>query len=366
MNVEERVLTALRCEQPDRVPILMYLNPYVEDWYSHLPTYANVLSATKQYADVVFNWNFAAPLMFTAGERWIEQRDLGNGQVEQILHTPDGPISEIVRLGWRGRQVIKRWIRTVQDAERTLSIPYVPHKPDLETFFATRTRLEGLAVAQATFGEPIALANWIDERSLARWCAKDRGLVRRLLDAALERIADGLRTCLDAGVGPIYALSGGRTNGVALSSAADFEEFVVAYDRRLVELIHGYDGTAVILQDIGKVAPVLDLVGKIGMDGLCVFEPPLGGDCSLTEAKLRIGDRFCLIANLPYEELARGSAAQMERLLDNALAIGAPGGGFALSPCVLPRDGDLSERAAANLVRYLEMAHQRVGYPLQV
>ena len=44
MNTEQRVLTALRREQPDRVPVFVYLNPYVEAWYTREPSYADLRS----------------------------------------------------------------------------------------------------------------------------------------------------------------------------------------------------------------------------------------------------------------------------------------------------------------------------------
>jgi len=365
-EVEQRVLTALRCEQPDRVPVLVDLNPYVEEWYTHLPSYADVLSAVERYADVVFNWRFPAPFMFTAAVRWIEQRDLGSNQVEQIIHTPDGPITEVVRTGWRERDVVKRWIRTVEDAERALSMPYVPVEPDLETFFDTKARLAGKIVAQVTFREPIAVADWIDERSLATWCADQRNLVRRLLDAAFERIAGGLRACLRAGVGPIYALTRCRSAALEVLSSEDFAEVVVEYDRRLVELIRAYEGVYVILPAGGKVKPVVERLSTVGMNALTVIDPPLDGDYGLAELKRRIGDRVCLIAGLPYEELQRSNPARIEQSVRQALAAGGAGGGFMLSPCAPPRVRDLSDQASANLIHYLKTACRTGRYPIGV
>jgi hypothetical protein len=45
MSVEQRVLTALQCGQPDRVPVFLYLNPYTPSWYSNEPSYRAVLKA---------------------------------------------------------------------------------------------------------------------------------------------------------------------------------------------------------------------------------------------------------------------------------------------------------------------------------
>ena len=41
---------------------------------------------------------------------------------------------------------------------------------------------------------------------------------------------------------------------------------------------------------------------------------------------------------------------------------GAPGGGFILSPCASPYERQLPEKTAANLIRYLEAAHEYGRY----
>ncbi len=363
---QQRVLTALRCGQPDRVPVLVHINPYVEDWYTYVPSYADALSAANGFGDVVFNWDLPAPFMFTAGERWIEQRDLGGGRIEQIIHTPDGPLTEVAHRGWRERDVIKRWIQTADDADRALSMPYVPIRPDLSDFLNTASRLAGRAVSQVTFCEPIALADWIDEGTLATWRKSERGLLRQLLDTAFERLADGLRTCLDAGAGPLYVSRRGRLSGLEHLPLTDIEELIVGYARRLVELIHAYEGTVVIWQGGGRIGPLLDVLPSIGMDGLTVVDPPLSGDCDLHQLKACIGDRACIVASLPYDELARASTDRIGGLIRAVLQAGARGGGLILSPCAALQRRDLPEKVSENLVYYLETAHRLGRYPIQI
>jgi len=366
MDVEQRVLAVLRGEQPDRVPVLMHFNPYVEDWYTYLPVFADVLPAAERYADVVFDWSFPAPLMFTAAARWIEQHDLGGGQVEQIIHTPDGPLTEVVRTGLREQPPLKRWIQTVDDAERALSMPYVSPKPDLDRFLETTRRLGGRVITRATFRDPIALADWIDDRTFAAWRVERRDLIRRLLDAAFERIADGLRTCLEAGVGPVYVLNRCQPGLLRTLSDKDVEEFVLDYDRRLVEIVHDYPDRYVALGAPNQHASLLESLVAVGMDGLRVVDPPPRGECGLAEMKRLIGDRVCLIATLSAEELSGVQADQIDALVRRTLADGAAGARFMLLPCPLPGARDLNERAADNLIEYLKAAHRLGAYPLQI
>lgn len=360
---EQRVLTALSRRQPDRVPVLAYMNPYVRDWYSYLPSLADALAAIRQYCDVVYNWRVPAPLMFTAGERWIEQRDLGGDQTEQIIHTPDGPITEVVQGTWRERKVVKRWIQATEDVDRVLSMPHVPPRLDVDTFRATRARLAKRAVAQATFRGLTCLVDWIDERAMATWCADDRGLVRRLIGVAYERIANGLRRCLEAGVGPVYAIDAGRFHRLPAVRHADLGALVLDYERRLVELVHTHDGMYVIPEGPAPRTAELDDLCAIGMDGLTLADPPVSGDADLAAVKARLGDRVCLISTLAHDELAGASGAQIRQLVRSAVDSAASGGGLILNPCALPQKCDLSEQATNNLIAYIEAAHELGQYP---
>ena len=365
MTVEQRVLTALRCEQPDRVPVFIYVNPYAEDlWYSSDPSYRDLLRATRHYADVIYDWGFPSGFFHSAAPLERESRQLSNGDTEHTVHTPSGALTSITRSDWHGGGTIKRWITEPEDVERILSIPYEPARPDLGVFLQAREQGKETWVSQVTFGDPICISGMIDEAVLAIWTIEHRDLIRCMLDVALERILCELDYCLKSGVGPIYYFNGPEYALPPLMSPNDFQEFVVEYDRRLVDLVHSYAGNYTILHSHGKVSHSLEAFADIGTDGLNVLEPPPIGDTDLADAKNRIGDRVCLIGNIQYDDIARGSEGEVERLVAEAIGQGAPGGGFILSPCAYPYERPLPANVSRNLVRYLEIGHEYGGYPL--
>jgi len=271
----------------------------------------------------------------------------------------------VSRKDWRGGGLVKRWITTVDDVERALSIPYVPPRPDLSPFFAERERLKGRAVAQVTFSDPICCAVWIAEETLAIWTLEERPLLKRFLDAMFQRVLDHLRYCLDNGVGPVYYFNGPEYALPPLMSPRDFDEFVVEYDRELIRVVHSYPGTYTIIHSHGRVNNFLERFVAIETDGLNVLEPPPIGDVILVDAKRRVGERMCLIGNIQYDDLARGSADEIEALVRDAIRQGGPGGGFILSPCASPYERPLPPKAARNLIHYLKMGRKYGTYPLQ-
>ena len=315
MTTEQRVLAALRREQPDRVPVSLFLNPWGDAWYNRDPSYAAVLDACEEYEDVVFDWGFPQGLFFTAATPATERRDLGCGRTETVWHTPAGPLTTVSQADWRGGGLVRRWITEVEDVERALSIPYVAPRPDLSPFLAERDRLKGRAVAQVTFSDPICSAGWFAEETLACWTIEERPLLKRFLDAMFERVLDQIRWCLESDLGSIYYFNGPEYALPPLMSPRDFDEFVVEYDRELVRLIHSYPGRYTILHSHGRVNRFLERFAEVGTDGLNVLEPPPMGDVILANAKRRIGDRVCLIGNIQYDDLARGSKDQVEALV---------------------------------------------------
>jgi len=363
MTTEERVLTALRCEQADRAPVFLYLNPYSDAWYVHDSSYAEVLRACEEYEDIVYDWGFPSGFFCTVAKMESYTRGLGNGLTEHIRITPAGELSTITKADWRGQGTVKRWVTTPVDVERILSIPYMPPLPDLAAFMATRAQLSPRCVAQVTFADPICVAGGLlDEETIAIWTIKERDLLRQLLDTCLERLLDQLRFCLDNGLGPIFYFNGPEYALPPLMSPNDFEEFVVDYDTKLVELVHSYPGRYVIIHSHGKVNNFLERFAAIGMDGLNVLEPPPIGDTILADAKRRIGDRVCLIGNIQYDDLARGSKDYIERLVAEAIGQGAPGGGFILSPCASPYERPLPSKASENFIHYLRMGRKYGRY----
>ena len=365
ITVENRVLAALRCEQADRAPVFIYLNPYVDGaWYSNDPSYADVLQACRDYADVIYDWSFPSGFFHTAAPIDKESRPLPNGDTEHILHTPSGTITSISRSDWRGVRKIKRWITEPEDVERILSIPYVPAWPDVSPILKARAHGKDIWVTQATFSDPICIAGMVDEVVMAIWTIEHRDLIRRMLDVALERILDEVEYCLKNGVGPIYYFNGPEYALPPLMSPEDFREFVVEYDKKLVELVHSYPGNYTIIHSHGKVGQFLEDFAAIGTDGLNVLEPPPIGDTDLADAKNRIGDRVCLIGNIQYDDIARGTREDIERLVVKAIEQGGPGGGFILSPCAYPYERPLPEKASRNIIHYLKMGHKYGRYPL--
>jgi hypothetical protein len=363
MTIEQRVLTALRCEQPDRVPVFLYLDPHADDeWYSDDPSYADLLEVCGSHSDVVRKWGFPDPFLHLIASQEQQERTLPDGNIECTIHTPRGPLTSVTRKSWRGQGFIKRWITEPRDVTRLLSIPYVPVRPDISTVVQARAESGNRWVVQAMCPDPICIAELVDESVMAVWTIERRDLIRELLSVSFERIMETLDYCLAGGVGPIYLFYGPEFALPPLMSPRDFDEFAMDYDTQLVERVHSYPGNYTIIHSHGKISGFLERFAATGTDGLNTLEPPPIGDTILADAKKRIGDRVCLIGNIQYDDIARGTHAEIEQLVKQSISEGAPGGGFCLSPCAAPYESPLPSLASRNFIHYLKMGREHGQY----
>jgi hypothetical protein len=71
---------------------------------------------------------------------------------------------------------------------------------------------------------------------------------------------------------------------------------------------------------------------------------------------------MCLIGNIQYEDLAAASLDEVEGLVREAIAQGAPGGGFILSLCAAPYEVPLPAKTARNMIAMLRFASELGEY----
>ena len=372
MNSEQRLIATLKGEQTDRVPILAWLNPLAPRWATGIRPgvdpdeagYRDVLDACLEYADLIQDWYFPGGFFNTAWD--VEQRSerLGPERIRHTIRTRKGELTSVVQ-DRPGGGFEKHWVTCVEDAERVLSIPYVPSRPSLAEFLETRERLRGRSTGQVTVGDPVCSLSVINPQLRSLWTRTERDLLVEMMDISFERIMAQLDYLLENDVGPIYYINGPEYAIPPLMSPADFEEFVVRYDREMVAKIHE-NGKLTHIHCHGRVNRFLERFVEIGTDSLNPLEPPPLGDVVLSDAKRRVGERMCLIGNIQYEDLAAGSLEQVEDMVRDSIAQGAQGGGFILSLCASPYEVPLPVKTARNMIAMLRLAREYGEYPITV
>ena len=311
MTGYERFMTALRREQPDRVPVweLIVNKPVIEALCGDISYFdfveAEDLDGVTVFEDFrIAKWHDANTYDDEWGITWREA-DIG------IPYRIDGPI------------------HTEADLET-----YTPPDPD------TDYRLQTLAEAVERFkGQRAIVFLSHDAFEFSHYL---RGMDSLLMDYILQpEVAHHLaRVIMDykkrvmeraVAVGADVLLTGDdyAYRQAPIMSPEHFREFVLPYLQAAVDLAHA-GGLPFIKHTDGNLWPILDMIVDTGIDCLDPLEPIAGMD--IGEVKRRYGDRIAVAGNVDCGELlSRGTPQEVGEAVKETLAKGAVGGGHILA-----------------------------------
>jgi len=139
--------------------------------------------------------------------------------------------------------------------------------------------------------------------------------------------------------------------GAGFISRGMYREFVVPYERRVVDAIHDF-GIPAYTHTCGAIGDRLDLMAETGLDGIDTLDPPPLGTVDLARAKAEFGTRLFFKGNLDaVNEMLYADDARFQQAVVERLRIGQPGSGYILSSAcsVAPRVSPERLRRLADL-----------------
>jgi uroporphyrinogen decarboxylase len=312
MNSVERVHCALRGEQPDRVPVVEFV---VDEKVARA-----AVPGCRDVADCMDQLGFDA---VGCGARFATVLTHPDGSYVDEWGVTYRPSAEAVAHPMRGV------IETMADAEA-----YTPPNPDAPG------RLGLLPDLVARYKGRRAIC--FHHRAAFMWAAylldMDRILAGFLIEPELtelvmDKVLDAnmgvVRRAIQAGAEVIVLGDDYAHNHGPMMSPAVFEQFILPRLTRMTEMIHD-EGALCIKHSDGYLYPLLDMIIASGPDGLNPIEPAAGMDLATT--KKLIGDRVCLVGNIDCGDLLpHGTVEEVREAVRQAIADGAPGGGYMLS-----------------------------------
>ena len=367
MTSRERLMTAYRGEQPDRVPVRVWA---VDDLTKPIhPSYAPVIAAAQAKTDLVTGWDIPgqpSPVRVTVEER---PSRLVEFEEEVITwHTPAGPVTRINAFNRAGKPgyCMKHQIESVEDAKRVMSIPFVPPAGDTRGFEERVRQIGDRGVVMTGVSHPMyVVQDRLGPELFAIWSIEERDLLHEMIQMELERTMATLRYKLERGIGPLYAYVGPEVCIPPSQSVRDFEEFVVRYDQQWIDLIHEFGGI-VWCHSHGNMKRVLEGFIEAGNDVLQPLEPPPWGDIELADIKRQAAGRIVLEGNIEKHELYTSTPEEMRERVRQAILDAGEGGGFVLCPSAgLQEWPTCDERTVQNFLAYIEAGRDYGKYPLK-
>lgn len=353
MNSAERLMTVFRRGTPDRVPVTswlslklleqitgqaprQFLTRFVEDPGGSIISIQEnlgldpIILTFSELEDEVIDWSRRFlrwdPAAF---ENWrveieVGEKDEDAAIVRRKITTPEGTLTSAYRRERYQKWALEHLVKTEDDLE-LLKFRPDPKYLDVSPLADYVRRVGNRAVVLHNFPgvwyeacsvrDLVSVSTDIYERPewLKRYIAELGEYLLKLLDRVL-----------DSGVQVI--LLDESWVGVGLSGSV-FNEFILPYDKKLVELAH-QRGALVDYHNCGRVKAVLEGMADTGADVLEPLQPlALNGNTSLAEAKARVGKRMALYGGFNERVLMSDNLddvrAEVRRCIDEA---GANGG----------------------------------------
>lgn len=371
MTSRERLLALLRGEPTDRIGVsLMGVRVFTPWWMANRHrSYAPLVERVRRHGDVLSGIGLETGFFGTAAPLEIHKRaELAEGHenVEYRITEVTAPHGTLRAVdAWHTVQQLnmphEHFIKTPDDAENLLAIPYVAPQVDLAPVIERDRQIGPRGLVMIGIGSnPIGDVHALfGTERLALWSFEHRDLLHRLLAELLRRKLDLVRAVGASGLARempvLWTHVGAEAVVPPLAGPADFYDFCVRYDAELHAAMH-HMGGYVRVHSHGSLSKVIEGFAEAGTDILQPVEPPPGGDITLAEAKRRVGRRLVLEGNIQFARLADEPPEAFRDLVRQAVAEGKPGGRFILSPTASPYWPVLPERALENYRTMIDVA----------
>ncbi len=341
MNGYERVLTALRLGQPDRVPIVeTSIDPKVIDGIvpgGDVPALVEALDL-----DAIGCGPYYRRETLDADRYRDEWGTVYHADAELYGSPVDGPIHRAGDLrGYRPPDPL--------DVERLGNLPAYVKKFKGKRAIIWHQR-EAFMTTALLSGLQEFLMMLYDEPDLVR------EMVAMVVDVHVTLVRRAVRAGADVvSLGDDYAWRTGPMMSVAM-----FREFFQPGMARVVQAAHD-EGALVVKHCDGNIWELMEPFAATGIDAINPLEPIAAMD--LAEVKRRYGHRLCLIGNVDCGYiLSEAPLPEVIAAVKKCIRDGGPGGGYILSSS----NSLHSSVRPENYVAMVEAGHTYGRYPLHM
>jgi uroporphyrinogen decarboxylase len=332
-------MTALRRQQPDRVPVLEFI---IDEkvWRRAVPQARDMADAMDRLGmDGV-----------GCGARFRRVRENPDGSYVDEWGVAYRPGPEAVAHPLRGP------IASLRDAEA-----YAPPDPEREDRLGDLPRLVERYKGRRTicFHHRAAFmwsAYLLGIDNLLMALLTDTELAKAVMDKVLAVNMRIVQRAVRAGAEVIILGDDYAANNGPMFSPKLFRTFIKPRLADMIAMIHN-EGAMVIKHTDGNIYPILEDIVETGPDGVNPVEPAAGMD--LRTVKRLVGDRVCVTGNIDCAHLLpHGTPEQVRQAVRQAIADAAEGGGYILTSS----NSIHSSCKPENLVAMAEAAHEFGGY----
>ncbi len=325
MTSRERMLTALNNERPDRMPC------QVHGWMDYyLEHYLGGMDWWQAYEH--FDMDFA---IYVSPTYTYDEKDLADWEVKTIdlgkdesgnrcnrieITTPKGMLSKTTAETNITVYDTEYLLKSREDFEIWNEFYPVPTGIDFGEIEKTKERLGDRGIIRSHPFSPGQGSPW---QSFCTLYGTEHSIMLGMDDPEyLHHILESIVrktlrvTEMWKGIPSDMVETGGGAGSSTVISPDFYREFGLPYDIRQNKLLHEA-GLKVVNHFCGGIMPMLDVATENGADGLETMTPvTMGGDCNLTEASRRVGDKLFFIGGFDQNQgFEHGTPEDARRLV---------------------------------------------------
>jgi hypothetical protein len=344
LTSRQRILTAMRRQSPDHVPVIPDISNMVPcrllgkpfwDIYLHEdpPLDEAYLNAVKYFG--MDGWYIYDNLTMREVPKWNERVIASSDdekKVERWIDTPFGRLAEIVCYPredppWHESAMIKD---IAQDLPRLRW--YMEQRP-LDGVCKNRGKVGESGIYGLGFETFMGFWVWVRDggsMQALRDFYEQPDMMRQVHEFYFDYVDHTLRCVLPER--PDEILLNGSASSLSLSSPKIYRDFDLPIIKRVSALCKEA-GVICHQHTCGRSRLLVEInYNETDVNVMEPLERPPGGDVDLAEVKRRFGDKFCLKGNVnTFETMLNGSVDDVIREAKTCIDAAAAGGGFILS-----------------------------------
>ncbi len=260
-----------------------------------------------------------------------------------------------VKTTWTEEHLLKN----TQDLQEFLTVPQTAefNLPDFDVILEEEKQLGDTGIIMLDTPDPLCLAALLFDMSEFTIIAMtEQKLFHQLLERFHEQLLPRIEAAAKAVPGRLWRIYGPEFASTPYLPPKLFNEYVVKYDKPIVDIIHKYGGYARI-HSHGNLKAILDDIVATGCMGLDPIEPAPQGDVELKYVRENYGKELVLFGNLEASDIENLPTPEFAEKVKRALDEGTSGEGrgFVLMPSACPYGRILTKLAMNNYEKMIEL-----------
>jgi hypothetical protein len=377
------LIATLNGNKTDRPAVSFYeiggfnINPDDPDKYNvyNSPSWKPLLELTNNHTDII---RMASPVRAESHSSWsgnsksysgnqiVERSEWEKGDDRFTRLTYNISNKKLTSLTRRNKDIDTVWtiehlLKNIDDVRTFLQLPdeLFEEQINVEPLIEQETELGDKGIVMVDTEDPLcAVATLFSMDDFTVFAFTEQDLCHKLLEKHARYIHKRTEQVAREFPGRLWRIYGPEFASEPFLPPHLFNEYVVSYDKPMVEMIQHYNGF-VRLHSHGNLRGILDHMAGMKVDAIDPIEPPPQGDVELEYVRQKYGQQMVLFGNLEISDIENMPSEKFRQLVRRSIKAGTmgEGRGFVLMPSSSPCTREISELTLRNYQIIIEELH---------